>query len=90
MRHPFSRIARLLLDQVLDLSANIRGTPITDIERNKIHEDFERVQDALARILATIPTEQILLLFPESRRPQVATMIAIARSLYEFMGKIGE
>jgi len=90
MRHPFSRIARLLLDQILDISANLRGMPMADIERNQIHEDFERVQDALARILATIPTDQILLFFPESRRPQVATMIAIARSLYEFMGKLGE
>lgn len=88
MDNPFLRISRILLDEMITIGGHIRGTPIGDDERRDIHRDFEHVQNVVARILATIPREHLLQLFPENRRPQVMMLLAVIDTICSCMNKL--
>lgn len=88
MSHPFLRIARLLLGEMITLAGQIRGNPIGENERADIFRDFEHVAEVLARILAAIPREHLLQLFPEHRRSQVLMLLAVVDTVCSCMDKL--
>lgn len=87
--HPFYKLARMLLDEALNAAGSLRGKQLTDEEKALLHADFDRIVVAMANVMSMLPTEHILLLFPEHMRGKIAGTVALARYVYDLFQRYG-